>query len=133
MAVIGTEGRSGVSVARGRDRAAIWSGSGVETAKRKRGRRKERLGTREEANLLLSCLVVLAPAVPDADILGHQHLWLIVHMADHQRHGLGAVGPSQGGGHGQNQGDEQKQGFDVHGALLDDIDDGSVNVIWIPL
>lgn len=87
-----------------------------------------------KANLPLHCSsVVLDTTAPDADIFGYQHLRHVVDMAYHQRHGGGTVCLSQGWRHGQNQRGEQKQGFDVHGALLDDIYDGSVNVIWIPL
>lgn len=64
--------------------------------------------------------MVLAAAIPLAKVGGHQHLGCLVDMAYHQRHGGGTLGVDQGRGHGQDQGDEQKQRLDLHGYLLGD-------------
>ena len=64
--------------------------------------------------------MVLLAAMLLAQIGGEQLLGSLVNMAPHQRHGGGALGLNQGRGHGQNQGDQQKQRFDLHGYLLGD-------------
>ena len=64
--------------------------------------------------------MVLLTTIPLAQVGGHQHLGGLVNMAHHQWHGGGALCLNQGRGHGQNQGDQQKQRFDLHGYLLGD-------------
>ena len=64
--------------------------------------------------------MVLLAAMLLAQVGGEQLLGGLVNMAHHQRYGGSTLGLNQGWGHGQNQGDQQKQRFDLHGYLLGD-------------
>ena len=78
------------------------------------------LTTQEEESSPWGRSMVLLAAMLLAEVGGEQLLGGLVNMAHHQRYGGGALGLNQGRGHGQNQGDQQKQRFDLHGYLLGD-------------